>query len=364
MNSALTAEEQAQIYQTIEMFEVITQSQCDDYQSLEILKEAYAKLGRTADALTVSKKLVEAYYLHGQYSSALMECEGILQQEPDSPDIIAILGDLEARLNISPSTQDQRPAANSPRPATAHLIPMPTNEATLTRSQPSRDAVSFPSQTEPETLSGPNGHLIQSPPQVEAIALDCATQVSGGSEGGLVRTISEVARPTQRLLVENDGSEALARHLVQLGAVEARTVQPILERVTRYNAGIEGMQMGASLMLELSRHGLVNVEALLTDFVTKARMAYVPLEYYEVDRQTARMLPPELSLHRLILPFDIISRTLLVALSNPLDSAGKKAVQQSVDLHVQWYLAAPEAIQAQLAKAFKVEPAHLSIENG
>jgi hypothetical protein len=361
MNGALTAEEQAQIYQTIEMFEVITQSQCDDYQSLEILKEAYAKLGRSADALNVSKKLVEAYYLHGQYSSALMECEGILQQEPDSPDIIAILGELEARLNISSPAQDRTMVIDSPQPEAAHLIPLPTARATPTSPQPSGDAIAFGDQPQGETFSAPNGYLIQSPAQSGSIALDYEAQVGGGSEGGLVRTISEVAKPTQRLLFENDGSEALGRQLIQLGVVESRALQPILERVARHNAGIEGMQMGASLILELSRHRLVNIEAVLTDFVTRARMAYVPLEYYEVDRQTARMLPPELSLHRLILPFDIISRTLLVALSNPLDAAGKKAVEQSVDFHVQWYLASPEAIQAQLTLAFKVEPPKLSL---
>jgi len=41
MVGTLTASEEAQLQQTIEMFEVITQSQPQDYQSLEILKEAY-----------------------------------------------------------------------------------------------------------------------------------------------------------------------------------------------------------------------------------------------------------------------------------------------------------------------------------
>ena len=52
-------EEQAQILQTIEMFEVITRTQPDDYQSLEILKEAYTKLSRTDDTLRTSRKLAE-----------------------------------------------------------------------------------------------------------------------------------------------------------------------------------------------------------------------------------------------------------------------------------------------------------------
>ena len=46
MAAPYTANEEAQLLQTIEMFEVITQSQPQDYQSLEILKEAYLKLNR------------------------------------------------------------------------------------------------------------------------------------------------------------------------------------------------------------------------------------------------------------------------------------------------------------------------------
>ena len=47
----LTTSEEAQLAQTIEMFEVITQSQPYDYQSLEILKEAYSKLIRETDVI-------------------------------------------------------------------------------------------------------------------------------------------------------------------------------------------------------------------------------------------------------------------------------------------------------------------------
>ena len=44
--ATLSPGEEAQLQQTIEMFRVITKSQPLDYQSLEILKEAYTKIGR------------------------------------------------------------------------------------------------------------------------------------------------------------------------------------------------------------------------------------------------------------------------------------------------------------------------------
>lgn len=99
MAGTLTANEEAQLLQTIEMFEVITLSQPMDYQSLEILKEAYSKLGRESDVVSTSKRIAEAYVQLGQLSSAILEYESILQRSPDDPDVKAALGELESKAN-------------------------------------------------------------------------------------------------------------------------------------------------------------------------------------------------------------------------------------------------------------------------
>ena len=65
LEHTLSEEEHSQIVQTIEMFEVITQTQPDDYQSLEILKEAYQKVGRADDSLKTSRRLAEACFEGG-----------------------------------------------------------------------------------------------------------------------------------------------------------------------------------------------------------------------------------------------------------------------------------------------------------
>src|SRR5438445_2699656 len=83
------------------MFEAITQTQPDDYQSLEILKEAYQKVGRHDDSVRVSRKLAEAYFNSGSYTLALQECEVILLKEPNAPEILAMLGEIESRLQAS-----------------------------------------------------------------------------------------------------------------------------------------------------------------------------------------------------------------------------------------------------------------------
>src|ERR1700748_2687653 len=99
MSATLSPSEAAQLSQTIEMFEVITQSQPQDYQSLEILKEAYSKLGREKDVIGTSKRIAMAYVQLGQLSSAILEYETVLQRFPDDPDVQSALKEIETKAN-------------------------------------------------------------------------------------------------------------------------------------------------------------------------------------------------------------------------------------------------------------------------
>ena len=90
------------------MFEVITRTQPDDYQSLEILKEAYTKLGRMDETLRTARKLAEAYFNVGSYALAMQECEMLLGQDPNAPEVLAMLGDIESRLQAAGQTLGRR----------------------------------------------------------------------------------------------------------------------------------------------------------------------------------------------------------------------------------------------------------------
>jgi tetratricopeptide (TPR) repeat protein len=111
MASTLSPSEEAQLAQTIEMFEVITQSQPHDYQSLEILKEAYSKLDRETDVINTSKRIAQAYVQMGQLSSAILEYETILQRHPSDPDVQAALQEIESKANNFPV--DTPPSADT-----------------------------------------------------------------------------------------------------------------------------------------------------------------------------------------------------------------------------------------------------------
>jgi Type II secretion system (T2SS), protein E, N-terminal domain len=116
----MTVSDEAQLSQTIEMFEVITQSQPHDYQSLEILKEAYSKLGRERDVIGTSKRIAEAYVHLGQLSSAILEYETILQRFPEDPDVRAALKEIEAKANNVASQPALAEPAAPIRMATGH----------------------------------------------------------------------------------------------------------------------------------------------------------------------------------------------------------------------------------------------------
>src|ERR1700735_2869971 len=104
----ISNEEQEQLLQTIEMFEVITQANPQDCQSMEILKDSSPRVGKPQESLSIARKLADTYVELGQYSAAMLEYEGILQKSPDNPEVIAALSEVEDRLEKSGQLKPQQ----------------------------------------------------------------------------------------------------------------------------------------------------------------------------------------------------------------------------------------------------------------
>jgi len=113
--------------------------------------------------------------------------------------------------------------------------------------------------------------------------------------------------------------------------------------------------MTVSLLENLCKDNIPQMESVLSPVINRTNFAYVPLEYYDLDRQIAPMLPENLTLGRMFVPFDLVSRTMMVACCNPFDSAGREAVQQSVDYTVMWYLARPVALIRSLQSIYRLD---------
>ena len=306
LEHALSAEEHNQILQTIEMFEAITQTQPEDYQSLEILKEAYTKIGRHDEALKASRKLAESYFNSGSYTPALHECEMILTRQPNSPEVLAMLGEIEQRLQAS-------------------------GQAIVEKSKAGGNLANGP-------FTKAEGSLVS--PTVEGSLID--VDPSRGKNLGRIANLQE------------RGDDHLAKFLIVQQLFTEESVNHALETTKEANKELHGHAMAASMLEELTREKPQQLEPVLSALIDRTKFAFVPLEYYDTDRQIAPMLPEYLTLGRLFVPFDLVSRTMMVACCNPFDSAGRDAVQQSVDYTVSWYLARPSAIAQTLRSIYRL----------
>lgn len=303
----LSPEEQEQLLQTIEMFEVIVEANPHDCQSLEILKDAYTRLGMRMELMKVSRRMAQTFMELGQFATAILEFEQILRHEPDNPEIIASLGDCEERMHRATQAPASRPGA--------------------------------PANGTGSTVEG-GGLMTTSSTHGHDVSRGSAATSGAFQEGHWVA-------PT------TDGNESLAKFLIQHRLVPGDLVQASLERVQKVNASLKPSTLGRSLFDEIVDCGGPDIETLIAGIIDRTKFAYVPLDYYDVDRHVIRMLPEELTLKRLIVPFDVMSRTVMIAMANPFDAAGKEAAQSVLDYNIQWHVATPQAIIKVLAQAYR-----------
>ena len=307
----ISSEEQEQVLQTIEMFEVITQANPQDTQSLEILKDAYLRVGQDAKSLKCARQLADLYVESGQYSAAMQEYEAILIKQPDNAEVIAALGAVEERLQKSGQLKLQG------------------GGATAGIDLDFRGAVSD------------GGNLM-------------ATTQTMRPEGSNVRNVAMEKAVEAKLAEQSDGNEALAKFLIQHRLATEEVVSSALERVQKKNKTLAAGSLAISLIDEICRRGAVEIETLLGGILDRAKFAYIPLEYYEVDRSVVKLLPDSLTLGRLMVPFDVLSRTMMIAIANPFDAIGKEAAQQLLDYNVQWHIAQPRSIMKVLSEVHRI----------
>ena len=282
MASTVTPSESAQLAQTIEMFEVITQSQPHDYQSLEILKEAYSKLGREKEVVGTSKRIAQAYVQMGQLSSAILEYETILQRCPGDPDVEAALKQIETKANnfpIEPHAETQIITKPQGSPATGH----------------------------------------------KAAGKRASTEVDDGR------------KTMHKLFVESkiitSGDFDLCWRTQDLTTPPTGVVEPFIQI--------------------LSDKGVLPVDKSLKVLSDKSRLAYLPLDRYDIDMDLARSFPGEVCQRWCILPFDRMSKSTFVATANPFNQQAATDLSEATHSRLLWYLVPPQDLVANLRKVFR-----------
>jgi hypothetical protein len=274
--SQLTSSEEAQLAQTIEMFEVITQSQPQDYQSLEILKEAYAKLGREQDVVNTSKRIAQAYVTMGQLSSAILEYESILQRYPEDQDVLTALGEIESKAN------------------------------TLNQSGLGETTVS--------SKTGRKG------------------------AGRLVPTDADDGRQSlHKIFVE--GKVITNAQFEECWVKQDFTVAP--------NKPVE------PFILHLAEKNFTPLEKSLRIISDKSRVGYLSLDKYDIDVDLVRTFPAETCHRWCLLPFDRLSKSIMVATANPFNRQAVADLEEVTKQRLLWYLAPPADIVKILKKVFR-----------
>jgi len=280
---ALNPSEEAQLQQTIEMFEVITQSQPNDCQSLEILKEAYTKMGREQDVINTSKRIAQAYMQSGQLSSAILEYETVLQRRPDDADVQGALKQIEATAN---------------------------NVA------------------------------------VQSAGVESASSVSG-SQSDTAGFRKKVHTATTEI---DDGRKTMRKIFVESKIIAAGDFDLCWRTVDLTAAASDVVE---PFIHALAEKNIFTVEKSLKLLADRSRTAFLPLEKYDVDIDLTRGFPAEVCRRWCVLPFDRMSKSILVATANPFNQQAVKDLAEATTHRLLWYLAPPADLISNLRIAFR-----------
>jgi tetratricopeptide (TPR) repeat protein len=281
-STTLNPGEEAQLQQTIEMFEVIVQSQPSDTQSLEILKEAYLKLGREDDVVNTSKRIAQAYLTQGQLSSAILEYETVLQRRPEDADVRAALKQIEDRAS---------------------------NAAVQ-----SADVAALPSVTDTTMMR---------------------------------RKAKARAVPSEEV---DDGRKSLYKIFVESKLITAGDFDLCWRNIDLTTPPTDVVE---PFIQTLQEKGIFQVDKSLRLLSDKSRVAYLPLERYDLDIDLARGFPAEVCRRWCVLPFDRMSKAILVATANPFNQQAAKDLAEATTHRLLWYLTTPHDLAVNLRKAFR-----------
>ena len=268
--------------QTIEMFEVIVQSQSGDTQSLEILKEAYSKLGREDDVVNTSKRIAQAYLQQGQLSSAILEYETVLQRRPEDADVRAALKQIEDKASSA--------------------VVQPTSDMMM---------------------------------------------MTSVSDTAMIRRKTRAAAVTEAV---DDGRKSLYKVFVESKLITAGDFDLCWRNA---DLSVAPPDVVEPFIQMLHEKGIYFVEKSLRLLSDKSRVAYLPLDRYDIDMDLARGFPAEVCRRWCVLPFDRMSKAILVATANPFNQQAAKELAEATTHRLLWYVATPNDIVTNLRKAFR-----------
>ena len=87
--------------------------------------------------------------------------------------------------------------------------------------------------------------------------------------------------------------------------------------------------------------GILPIEKSLKIISDKNRIAYLPLEKYDIDVELARSFPAEACKRWCVLPFDRMGKSVMVATTNPFNKQAAHELEVASKQRFIWYLSSP-----------------------
>ena len=103
----------------------------------------------------------------------------------------------------------------------------------------------------------------------------------------------------------------------------------------------------------LADKGIQPVDKSLKLLTDKTRIAFLPLDKYDLDLELARSFPADTCRRWCVLPFDRMSKSVLVATANPFNQQAAKELAEATKHRQLWYLAPPADLVKNLRKTFR-----------
>jgi len=152
-------------------------------------------------------------------------------------------------------------------------------------------------------------------------------------------------------LTATAGDRVLADALIAAKVVTRPVVNPLLQRLPTERAAAVQSGQTLTLLQLLVTAQLAKLDDLLAIIVERSGLPYLPLATYDVDRNIACLLPREIAFEFCLIPFDQISRCILVAAANPLDPTTCNQIRELIDYDLFWYVSSPVEIANALRRA-------------
>jgi tetratricopeptide (TPR) repeat protein len=194
------------------------------------------------------------------------------------------------------------------------------------------------------------GALAQDPKDAEVIAALQELKNSAKKEPmpNPAPTSNPPAKPKS-----DDHDLALGRMLVSQGTLTTRQLEGLMQDLAK-KANAAGDVPATCLAELVQESGLATADAILEILCDRFKLPHLPLEFYDVNADTVKVLPRDMCFKYLVVAFDQIGRTLMVTTVNPAVRPHVEAFASKAGLTLQWYLNRPQEIKTVLQQVYRL----------